>query len=129
MLFELISPERVFFSGEGQAVMLPTTEGDITVMPGDEATMVMRNPGTVAVPDGQGLGHRAFVRGGSVEMTGRSVSVPAERALPVEELTRDRLDEGIGPGDDLRGHTGDQACQEAGFAINRLEPVKTMLPI
>ncbi len=34
MHFELVSPERILFSGEVEAVLLPATEGDMTVMPG-----------------------------------------------------------------------------------------------
>ncbi|RDI58036.1 ATP synthase F1 subunit epsilon [Microvirga subterranea] len=128
ILFELITPERVLFSGEVRAVMLPATEGDMTVMPGHEATMVMLNPGVIAVTDTQGHGHRAFVRGGFVEITGASVSVLAERALPPEELTRDRLDEEILRLETAREATADdRARREADFAISRLEQVKTTL--
>jgi F-type H+-transporting ATPase subunit epsilon len=128
ILFELISPERVLFSGEVRAVMLPATEGDMTVMPGHEATMVMLNPGIIAVTDTQGHGHRAFVRGGFVEITGQSVSVLAERALPPEELTRDRLDEEIVRLETMReAMRDDRARREADFAISRLEQVKTTL--
>jgi F-type H+-transporting ATPase subunit epsilon len=128
ILLELISPERVLFSGEVRAVMLPATEGDMTVMPGHEATMVMLNPGVIAVTDVQGHGHRAFVRGGFVEITGTSVSVLAERALPPEELTRDRLDEEIVRLETMRDATNDdRARREADFAISRLEQVKTTL--
>lgn len=128
ILFELISPERVLFSGAVRAVMLPGTEGDMTVMPGHEATMVMLNPGIIAVTDSQGHGHRAFVRGGFVQITGLSVSVLAERALPPEELTRDRLDEEIVRLETMREATRDErARREADFAISRLEQVKTTL--
>jgi F-type H+-transporting ATPase subunit epsilon len=37
ILFELISPERVLFSDEVRAVLLPATEGDMTVMPGHQS--------------------------------------------------------------------------------------------
>lgn len=128
ILFELITPERVLFSGEVRAVMLPATEGDMTVMPGHEPTMVMLNPGVIAVTDTQGHGHRAFVRGGFVEITGTSVSVLAERALPPEELTKDRLDEEIVRLETMRDATSDgRARREADFAISRLEQVKTTL--
>jgi len=124
LLFELISPERILFSGEVRAVMLPATEGDMTVMAGHEPTMVMLHPGIIAVTDVQGHGHRAFVRGGFVEITGRSVSVLAERALPPEELTRDRLDEEI-----LRLETMRDALarRQADFGLSRLEQVRTTL--
>lgn len=128
ILFELLSPERVLFSGEVRAVMLPATEGDMTVMPSHETTMATLNPGIIAVTDSQGHGHRAFVRGGFVEITGRSVSVLAERALPPEELTRDRLDEEIIRLETMReAMRDDRARREVDFAINRLEQVKTTL--
>ena len=120
ILFELISPERALFSGEVRAVMLPATEGDMTVMPGHEATMVMLNPGVIAVTDVQGHGHRAFVRGGFVEITRTSVSVLAERALPPEELTKDRLDEEIvrlvADGDDAEFRLHGASPHRAGHA-------------
>lgn len=128
LLFELISPERVLFSGDVRAVMLPATEGDMTVMPGHEPLMVMLNPGVIAVTDTQGHGHRAFVRGGFVEITGTSVSVLAERALPPEELTRDALDEEIVRLETMReAIRDDRARREADFAIGRLQQVKTTL--
>ncbi|WP_114947968.1 ATP synthase F1 subunit epsilon [Microvirga calopogonii] len=128
LLFELISPERVMFSGEVRAVMLPATEGDMTVMSGHEPTMVMLNPGIIAVTDSQGHGHRAFVRGGFVEITNSGVSVLAERALPPEELTRDRLDEEILRLETMREAMRDErARREADFAISRLEQVKATL--
>ncbi|WP_262265730.1 ATP synthase F1 subunit epsilon [Microvirga yunnanensis] len=128
ILFELISPERLLFSGEVRAVMLPATEGDMTVMPGHEPTMVMLNPGIIAVTDVQGHGHRAFVRGGFVEITGTGVSVLAERALPPEELTRDRLDEEILRLETMRDAMRDEReRREADFAISRLEQVKATL--
>jgi F-type H+-transporting ATPase subunit epsilon len=50
--------------------------------------------------------------------------VLAERALPPEELTKDRLDEEIVR---LQTMRDDRARREADFAISRLEQVKTTL--
>ena len=128
ILFELISPERVLFAGEVRAVLLPATEGDMTVMAGHQLMMVTLNPGIIAVTDIQGHGHRAFVRGGLVEISGSSVSVLAEGALPPEELTRDRLDEEILRLETMReAMRDDRSRREADFAISRLEQVKTAL--
>lgn len=128
LLFELISPERVLFSGEVRAVMLPATEGDMTVMPGHVSTMVMLDPGVIVVTDVQGHGHRAFVRGGFVEITGDSVTVLTERALPPEELTRDRLDEEILRLETIREGMQDEAARrEADFALSRLDQVRATL--
>ena len=37
--FDLVAPERILFSGEVEAVMLPGTEGDMTVLPGHAPVM------------------------------------------------------------------------------------------
>jgi F-type H+-transporting ATPase subunit epsilon len=125
MLFELISAERVLFSGDVRAVMLAATEGDMTVMPGYEPTISMLNPGVIAITDVEGRGHGTFVRGGLVEITGHSVSVLTERALPPEELTRDRLDEEILRLETIReAMRDDNARREADFALSRLEQVR-----
>jgi F-type H+-transporting ATPase subunit epsilon len=128
ILFELISPERVLFSGDVRAVMLPGAAGDMTVMPGHAPMMTTINPGIVVVTDERRHGHRAFVRGGFAEITGSSVRVLAERTLPPEELTRERLDEEIVRLETLRDATrDDNARREADFALSRLEQVKTTL--
>lgn len=128
ILFELISPERVLFSGEVRAAMLPATGGDMTVMPGHEPTVVTLNPGIVVVTDVQGHGHRAFIRGGFAEITGGAVTVLAERTLPPEELTRERLDEEIVRVETMRDATADDnARREADFALARLAQVRATL--
>ena len=128
MLFELISPERILFSGEARAVMLPATEGDMTVMPGHEPTMAMLHPGIVAITDVHGHGHRAFVRGGFAQITGDSVTLLVERALPPEELTRDSLEEEIVRLETMReAMLDDRARREADFALSRLGQVKATL--
>ena len=39
LTFELVSPERVLFSGAVDAVVLPASEGDMTVLPGHAPMM------------------------------------------------------------------------------------------
>ena len=46
--FELVAPERVLYSGEVDAVMLPGTEGDMTVLPGHAPVMTGLKTGFIA---------------------------------------------------------------------------------
>ena len=50
LTFELVSPERILFSGEVDAVIVPGTEGDMTVLPGHAPVMtaLMRTPCPIA---------------------------------------------------------------------------------
>jgi F-type H+-transporting ATPase subunit epsilon len=119
---------RALFSGEVRAIMLPGTAGDMTVMPGLEPTMTTLNSRIVVVTDARGHGHRAFIRSGFTEITGSSVTVLAERTLPPEELTRERLDEEIVRLETMRDATrDDNARREADFALSRLEQLKATL--
>ena len=45
--FELVSPERLLFSGDVEAVVVPGSEGQFTVMKGHAPTMSTMKPGLV----------------------------------------------------------------------------------
>lgn len=93
--FELVAPERVLFSGEVEAVLLPATEGEMTVLPGHVPLMTTLKTGFVVVTSHKNEGSRVLVRGGFAEIGATGVTVLAERATPLEELTPDSLDQEI----------------------------------
>jgi F-type H+-transporting ATPase subunit epsilon len=89
--FDLVSPERRLASFPAAEVGIPGTAGDLTAMEGHEATITTLRPGILRAVGAEGV--RAFaVTGGFAEITGSSVSVLAESATPVEELTGTQLD-------------------------------------
>jgi len=84
--FDLVSPERQLASFAATEVGIPATMGDLTAMAGHEATITTLRPGLLRAVGPDGV--RAFaVTGGFAEITAASVSVLAEQAVPVEELT------------------------------------------
>lgn len=89
--FELVAPERVLFSGEVEAVMLPGTEGDMTVLPGHAPVIAMLKTGFVQITDHKDEGRRVLIRGGFAEINQAGVSVLAESATPVEEVTAETI--------------------------------------
>src|SRR4051812_13074932 len=122
LIAELITPAGVVFEGEVRSVVLSGVEGDMTVLPGHAPVMTLLFPGLIFATDAEGKGRRAFVSGGVVVITGAKVTVLAERALPVEELTRERIDKEILPLQLLRDASGDDASRsQADTAISRLE--------
>lgn len=80
--FELVSPERVLFSGDVTGVVVPASEGDITVLANHAPFMSALRSGVVTV-DGS---KRLFVRGGFVDVSAKGLSLLAEQAVPVEEI-------------------------------------------
>lgn len=126
--FELVSPERVLFSGEVEAVLLPGSEGDMTILPGHAPLMTTLKAGFVIATTTKDNGERVLVRGGFAEVNQTGVTVLAERATPVQELTTDRLDREILDVQTLRDSTEDFAAKQAfDAAITQLEEAKAAL--
>ncbi len=82
--FDLVSPEKRLASAKATEVQLPGAEGDMTAMEGHAPTITTLRPGVLRVVAAEGT--MAFaVTGGFAEITAGSVSVLAERAVPLEE--------------------------------------------
>ncbi|WP_299565844.1 F0F1 ATP synthase subunit epsilon [Enterovirga sp.] len=115
--FELVAPERVLFSGEVEAVMLPGSEGDMTVLPGHAPVMSTLRAGFVVVTSHKDQGSRVLVRGGFAEINPAGVIVLAERATPLEELTPELIDREILEAETQRDGSADYEAREAANAM------------
>ena len=92
---ELISPERRMYAGEVRSVVLPSVEGDMTVLPGHAPLVTALHAGVIFATDATGAGRRAFISGGFAEVRPTQVTILAERVRRIEELTRKQIDEEI----------------------------------
>ena len=89
--FDLVSPERRLASVVASEVQIPGADGDLTAMEGHAPTITTLRPGILRALASDGA--KAFVvTGGFAEITAAGVSVLAERAIPVEEVTAALLD-------------------------------------
>ncbi|TGD98906.1 ATP synthase F1 subunit epsilon [Methylobacterium nonmethylotrophicum] len=130
LVAELVTPERLMFSGEVRSVLLPAAEGDMTVLPGHVPVVTALLAGIVFATDATGTGRRAFVSGGFAEVTGERVTILAERVTPMEELNGDRLDQEIAELRLEQDSTADYARRaRCDAAIRRLEEVKASLGV
>lgn len=84
--FDLVSPERRLASVAATEVNIPATDGDMTAMEGHAPTITTLRPGVLKVVSATGVSS-FVVTGGFAEISATSVSVLAEQAIPVEELT------------------------------------------
>ena len=89
--FDLVSPERRLASFAATEVQIPGQMGDMTAMQGHAPTITGLRPGILRVIGTEGT--KAYVvTGGFAEISATSVSVLAELAVPLEELTPAKLD-------------------------------------
>lgn len=94
LTFSLVSPERELFSGEVDQVDIPGTEGDMGIYPDHAPVMAAIRTGAITVHV-DGAETQYFVRGGFADVTPDGLTVLAEQAVPMTELTRDTIQSDI----------------------------------
>ena len=90
--FDLVAPERRLASVKATQVMVPAAEGYLTAMAGHAPLVTTLRPGVLEIA-AEGGAKKYVVTGGFAEITAGAVTVLAERAHPVDEVTRALLDE------------------------------------
>ncbi|WGH79937.1 F0F1 ATP synthase subunit epsilon [Jannaschia ovalis] len=92
MQFELVSPERRLASTEdARAVRIPGADGDMTAMADHAPTITTLRPGILTVETESGE-EKYAVTGGFAEI-GAGVTVLAERALPISDVSQETFDD------------------------------------
>lgn len=92
MQFDLVSPERRLASLQVSAVQIPGADGDMTAMPDHAPTITTLRPGLLKVEAADGASEYV-VTGGFAEIGSEGITVLAEKAIPVTEVTKDHLDD------------------------------------
>lgn len=90
--FELVSPERLLFTGEVEDVIVPGTEGEMTVLKDHAPLMTTLRPGVVTFGEAGGKRTRLYVRGGFADVSPVGLTILAESATPFEEFDAARLE-------------------------------------
>ncbi|SIO45541.1 ATP synthase F1 subcomplex epsilon subunit [Rhodovulum sp. ES.010] len=94
MQFDLVAPERRVASEQATQVVVPGFEGDLTAMPQHVPMITTLRPGILEVFTDKGS-RKFAVTGGFAEIAADSATVLAERSLPVEDVTKEMLDEWV----------------------------------
>jgi F-type H+-transporting ATPase subunit epsilon len=90
LTFSLVSPERELFSGEVDQVDIPGTEGDLGIFPDHSPLMAAIRTGAITVY-ADGADTEFFVQGGFADVTPAGLTILAERAAPMAEVTVETL--------------------------------------
>jgi F-type H+-transporting ATPase subunit epsilon len=84
--FELVSPERVLVSIDADQVVVPGSDGEFAVLAGHAPVIATLRPGVLDVTAG-GTKRRLFVKSGFAEVDPTRLTVLAEKAYDVDELS------------------------------------------
>lgn len=120
--FDLVSPEKLAFSGEVDQVDIPGVEGDFGVLSGHAPVVAAIRPGILTVTSG-GRHEKIIVLGGLAEVSDKGLTVLADVATSLAELDRARFAETISEMEEgLKEHEGSELDQ----AIERLDHFKSI---
>ena len=88
--FDLVSPEKIAYSGEVDQVDVPGVEGDFGVLAGHAPVVATIRPGILTVMAG-GTQQKIIVLGGLAEVSAKGLTVLADVATSLEDLDRAAL--------------------------------------
>lgn len=113
--FDLVSPERRLASVQASEVQIPGADGDLTAMEGHAPTITTLRPGVLKAISAEGT-KSYVVTGGFAEISATGVSVLAERAVPVEEMTPALLDQLIADASEATAVVSDKDAADKAMA-------------
>ncbi|TXJ09310.1 MAG: F0F1 ATP synthase subunit epsilon [Afipia sp.] len=120
--FDLVSPEKIAFSGEVEQVDIPGVDGDLGVMAGHAPLVATIRPGIMTVTAG-GKHEKIIVLGGLAEISDKGLTVLADTATSLQELDREAFADKISEMEEgLKEQEGDALDR----AIERLDHFKAI---
>ncbi len=126
--FELVSPEKLLFSGDVESVVAPGAEGQFTVLKDHAPVMTTLKAGVVTVAGGDGKVEKLFVRGGFADVNASGFTILAELALPLADLDAAKLDADIkNAREDVADAKSDETKRAASDKLAQLEEMRAAL--
>src|SRR5579859_4158097 len=120
--FDLVSPEKLAFSGDVDQVDIPGLEGDFGVLAGHAPVVAAIRPGILTVISGA-TRQKIIVLGGLAEVSDKGLTVLADVATSLEELDRAEF---AGTIADMEAGLSEKEGSELDHAIERLDHFKSI---
>ena len=120
--FDLVSPEKLAFSGEVDQVDIPGVEGDFGVLAGHAPVVAAIRPGILTIISG-GERQRVIVLGGLAEMSESGLTVLADVATSLEDLDRAQFADSIA---EMEAKLAEKEGSELDLALWRLDQYRNV---
>ena len=120
--FDLVSPEKLAFSGEVDQVDVPGVEGDFGVLPGHAPVVAAVRPGILTITTG-GARQKIIVLGGLAEVSENGLTVLADVATSTQEVDRAQFAETIS---EMEAKLAEKEGSELDREIERLDHFKSI---
>ena len=127
--FELVSPAKLLVSGQVEQVIVPGSEGEMTVLAHHAPLLTTLKPGLLDIGfPGGGEHQRYFVRGGFAEVSPAGLTILAEMAIDLVELDATQLAQAVKDAEeDVADATDDAMRDRAQTKLDQLRQVQATL--
>lgn len=123
---ELVSPAKLLLSREVEMAIIPAAEGEMGVLAGHAPMIVALRGGTIRVRENGQETERLFVAGGFAEITPTRVTVLADEATPVAELSRAEAERRIAEAEAAYAEAANDTPERREAAMARLLSMRAM---
>jgi F-type H+-transporting ATPase subunit epsilon len=120
--FDLVSPEKLAFSGEVDQVDVPGIEGDFGVLAGHAPVVAAVRPGILTVISG-GTQQKIIVLGGLAEVSDKGLTVLADVATSLQDLDKAAFADTVSG---MEEKLAEKEGSELDRAIERLDHYKSI---
>lgn len=100
--FEIVTPERVVLKQEILQITVPTTSGEITVLPDHIPLISVLQPGVIEVKRADNIIEIIAVSGGFIEVMKNKIVILADSAERAEELDEKKVEEARARAEELK---------------------------
>lgn len=125
---ELVSPERLLLSEQVTEVIVPGSDGYMTIMANHAPTMSTLQPGVAVVKTAEGKEEKFVLFGGFVDVLPASCTILAESAVAVGDLDKADLDARIASAKEIAdvAEAGDAKAKADGYLAQLTELQSTL---
>ena len=120
--FDLVSPEKLAFSGDVDQVGVPGVEGDFGVLSGHAPVVAAVRPGILTIT-ADGRHQKIIVLGGLAEVSDNRLTVLADVATSTADIDRAQFAETIA---EMEAKLAEKDGSELDLAIERLDHFKSI---
>ena len=89
---QIISPEKIIFSGDSKMVTIPSYEGDMSLLKNHISIITFLRPGIIKVQKNDENFISFFVQDGTVEYFNDSLIILSASAMNIKDLSKEFLD-------------------------------------
>ena len=89
---EIISPEKIIFSGKVRMATLPSYEGDMSILKKHISIITFLRPGIIKIKKSEGIFEEFFVEDGTVEYFNDTLIILSSSIISLKDLSKDFLE-------------------------------------